>query len=273
MKLLFLGDIMGSTGREAVLRQVPIWRRECLLDAVIVNGENAVNGKGINRETVQKLLAAGVDVITTGNHAFDVKGEISCFEDFPTLLRPLNFLPRTPGRGSCLFNTAHGQKILVVNPIAQLFMPQMVNSPFYAVDDLLRQYTLGGNVNAIFLDFHTETTAEVQALAWHLDGRVSAVIGTHTHAPTADTMILPSGTAFQSDAGMCGDYMSVLGVMHPRAIETFTSNYIADRKMEPAKGPATLCGVYLEIHDTTGKCTRAEPVRFGPHLINTVPFA
>jgi len=273
MKLLFLGDIMGSSGREAVLRQVPIWRREWNLDAVIVNGENAVNGKGINRETVQKLLAAGVDCITTGNHAFDVKGEISCFEEFPTLLRPLNFLPKTPGRGSCLITTAAGQKILVVNPIAQLFMSQLVGSPFYAVDELLRQYNLGGNVNAIVLDFHSEATSEIQALAWHLDGRVSAVIGTHTHMPTADTMVLPGGTAYQSDAGMCGDYHSVLGVMRENAVEKFLNTYIADKKMEPAKGPATLCGVYLELHNTTGKCTRAEPVRFGPHLINTTPFA
>ena len=273
MKLLFLGDIMGQSGREAVLRQVPIWRREWSLDAVIVNGENAVNGKGINRETVQKLLAAGVDVITTGNHAFDVKGEISCFEEFPTLLRPLNFLPRTPGRGSCLITTVRGQKILVVNPIAQLFMSQQVNSPFYVVDDLLRQYTLGGNVSAIFVDFHTEATSEIMSMGWHLDGRVSAVVGTHTHMPTADTMILPGGTAFQSDAGMCGDYMSVLGVRHEQAVEKFTNNYIADKKMEPAKGPATLCGVYLEIHDTTGKCTRAVPVRHGPHLLESLPFA
>ncbi len=272
MKLLFLGDIMGQTGREAVLRQVPIWRREWSLDAVIVNGENAVNGAGINRETVQKLLAAGVDCITTGNHAFDVKGEISCYEDFPTLLRPLNFLPRTPGRGSCLITTAAGQKILVVNPIAQLFMSQMVNSPFYAMDDLLRQYTLGGNVNGIFVDFHTEATSEIQAMGWYLDGRVSAVVGTHTHAPTADTMILPGGTAFQSDVGMCGDYMSVLGVQQEQAVERFLNTYIANKKMEPAKGPATLCGIYLEI-DNSGKCKRAEPVRFGPHLINTVPFA
>lgn len=273
MKLLFLGDIMGATGREAVLRQVPIWRREWALDAVIINGENAVNGKGINRETVQKLLAAKVDVITTGNHAFDVKGEIGCFEEFPTLLRPLNFLPRTPGRGSCLITTGKGQKILVVNPIAQLFMPQQVNSPFCAMDELLKQYTLGGNVAAIFVDFHSEATSEVMCMGWHLDGRVSAVIGTHTHMPSADTMILPSGTAFQSDAGMCGDYHSVLGVEREPATQRFLNNYIADRKMEPAKGPATLCGVYLEIDDKTGKATRAVPVRFGPHLIESLPSA
>jgi metallophosphoesterase (TIGR00282 family) len=272
MRLLFLGDIMGASGRDAVLRQVPIWKREWMLDAVIVNGENAVHGKGINREVTQKLLAAGVDAITTGNHAFDVKGEVGCFESFPTLLRPVNFLPRTPGRGHCVITTPKGQTILVVNPIAQLFMNQQVNSPFYAVDDLLRQYTLGGNVNAIFVDFHSETTSEVQSLGWYLDGRVSAVIGTHTHAPTADTTILPRGTAFQSDAGMCGDYRSVLGVEHARAVEGFTNNYIADRKMEPAKGPATLCGIYLEIDDKSGRTTRAEPVRHGPHLINSLPF-
>lgn len=271
MKLLFLGDIMGSSGREAVLRQVPIWRREWALDAVIVNGENAVNGKGINRETVQKLLAAGVDAITTGNHAFDVKGEISCFEEFPTLLRPLNFLPRTPGRGSCLITTSNGQKILVVNAQAQLFMPQLINNPFCAVDDLLAQYTLGGNVHAIVLDFHSEATSEIHAMGWHLDGRVSAVVGTHTHTPTADTMILEKGTAFQSDLGICGDYYSIVGFNRKQAIQKFLSSYVEDKKAEPAKGPATLCGIYLEIHDATGKCTRAVPVRHGPHLIESLP--
>lgn len=272
MKILFLGDIVGQSGRDAVMRQVPVWRREWALDAVIVNAENAVNGKGVNRETVQKLLAAGVDVITTGNHAFDVKDSVSCFEEFPTLLRPLNFLPRTPGRGSCLVTLASGQKILVVNPIAQLFMSQQVNSPFYAMDDLLRQYTLGGNVNAIFVDFHTEATSEIQSMGWHLDGRVSAVVGTHTHTPTADTRILPGGTAYQSDAGMCGDYLSVLGVRQEFAVAKFTSNYWPEKKMEPAKGEATLCGVYVEIHDTTGKATRVVPVRLGPHLMHSLPF-
>lgn len=273
MKLLFLGDIMGSAAREAVATQVAVWRREWHLDAVIVNGENAVNGKGINRETVQKLLSAGVDCITTGNHAFDVKGEIGCFEDFPQLLRPLNFLPKSPGRGHYLFTTAKGQKVLVVNPIAQLFMPQQVNNPFYAMDELLREYPLGGNVNAILVDFHSEATSEVMAMGWHLDGRASAVIGTHTHMPTADAMILPGGTAFQSDAGMCGDYHSILGVKVEMSLPRFLNSYIADKKMEPAKGKVTLCGVYLEIDDRTGKCTKISPVRHGPHLINALPSA
>ena len=273
MKLLFLGDIMGRAGREAVVKQVPIWRREWNLDGVIVNGENAVNGKGINRETVQKLLAAGVDCITTGNHAFDVKDEISCFEDSPTLLRPLNYLPKTPGRGHCVFQTARGHKVLVINPIAQLFMPQLVNNPFYAVDELLGQYILGGNVDAIVVDFHSEATSEIMAMGWHLNGRVSAVVGTHTHMPTADTMVLDGGTAFQSDLGMCGDYHSILGVKKENALQKFLNNYVADKKMEPAAGPATLCGIYLEIDDKSGKCARAVPVRHGPHLINSLPMA
>ncbi|HCM83476.1 MAG TPA: metallophosphoesterase [Rhodospirillaceae bacterium] len=271
MKLLFLGDIMGSAAREAVARQVPIWRQQWALDAVIVNAENAVNGKGVNRETVQLLLDAGVDCVTTGNHAFAVKGEIGCFEEFPTLLRPLNFLPKTPGKGSCVITTAKGQKILVINPIAQLFMTQQVNNPFFAVDNLLREYTLGGNVDAIFVDFHSEATSEVMAMAWHLDGRATAVIGTHTHMPTADTFILPDGCAYQSDAGMCGDYHSILGVRREQAMQRFLNSYIADKKMEPAKGPVTLCGVYLEIDDKSGKTTRAVPVRYGPHLIESLP--
>lgn len=271
MKILFLGDIMGSGARAAVAQQVPVWRREWALDAVIVNGENAVNGKGINRETVQLLLNAGVDCITTGNHAFDVKGEGGCFEDFPTLLRPLNFSPKSPGRGHCVITTAKGQKILVVNPIAQLFMPQQVNNPFFAMDNLLREYSLGGNVNAIFVDFHSEATSETMGMGWHLDGRVSAVIGTHTHMPTADTFILPGGTAYQTDAGMCGDYHSILGVVRDHALPRFLNQYLPDKKMEPAKGPVTLCGVYLEIDDQSGKCTRAVPVRSGPHLINSLP--
>ena len=263
---------MGATGRDAVLKQVPIWKREWSLDAVIVNGENAVNGKGINREVTQKLLAVGVDAITTGNHAFDVKGEIGCYENFPNLLRPMNFLPKTPGRGHTIITTAKGQKILIVNAIAQLFMPQQVNSPFHAMDELLSQYTLGGNMNAIFLDFHSEATSEVLCMAWHLDARASAVIGTHTHMPSADTMVLPGGTAYQSDAGMCGDYMSVLGIKREYAVPRFLNNYIADRKSEPADGPATLCGIYLEIDDKTGKTTKAVPVRSGPHLIKSMPF-
>lgn len=271
MKILFLGDIMGSAARDAVARQVPVWKKDWALDAVIVNGENAVNGKGINRETAQQLLAAGVDCITTGNHAFDVKGEAGCFEEFQNLLRPMNFTPKTPGRGHVVITTAKGQKILVVNPIAQLFMSQQVANPFFAMDNLLREYSLGGNVNAIFVDFHSEATSEVMSMAWHLEGRVSAVIGTHTHMPTADTMLLPGGTAFQSDAGMCGDYHSVLGVRREQAIQRFLNTYIADKKMEPAKGEVTLCGVYLEIDDQSGRCTRVVPVRHGPHLINSLP--
>ncbi len=272
MRLLFLGDIVGQTGRDTVLRQVVAWKREWVLDAVIVNGENAVNGRGINRETTQKLLAVGVDAITTGNHAFDIKGEIACFESFPTLLRPMNFLPGTPGRGHCVFTTAKGQKVLVINAMGQLFMPQQVNNPFHAIDELLKQYTLGGSVNAIFVDFHCEATSEVLSAAWHLDGRVTAVIGTHAHMPSADTMVLPGGTAYQSDSGMCGDYMSVLGIEKEFAVSKFLNSYVGNHRKEPATGPATLCGVYLEVDDKTGKTMRAVPLRFGPHLISSMPF-
>ncbi len=272
MRILFLGDIVGKTAREAVAAQVPVWRRDWKLDCVIVNGENAINGMGINRETVELLLKAGVDCITTGNHAFHEKKEAAIFEQYPQLLRPLNFSANTPGRGAATITLQNRQKVLVINPIAQTFMPQMVDNPFHAVEKILANEGLKRTADAIVIDFHGEATSEKMAMGFYCDGRVSAVIGTHTHMPSADTMILPQGTAFQSDSGMCGDYNSVLGMVAAAAVKRFTHSFNPDKRGEIMTGPATLCGVYLETDDRTGLASRAMPVRYGQLLINTLPM-
>jgi metallophosphoesterase (TIGR00282 family) len=264
MRLLFCGDLVGRSGRDIVLEHLPRLKRELALDFVIANGENAAGGFGISEKICAELYAAGVDAITTGNHVWDQKETVGFIDRDPRLLRPVNFPKGTPGRGTGIYQTARGRKVMVVNVMGRLFMDAL-DDPFAAVERELAGQRLGGTVDAIVIDVHAEATSEKQAMGHYLDGRVSLVVGTHTHVPTADDQVLPRGTAFQSDAGMCGDYDSVIGMEKAIPIARFVRKLPTER-LSAALGPGTLCGAYLETDDRTGLATRFAPLRLGGRL-------
>jgi metallophosphoesterase (TIGR00282 family) len=269
MRLLFLGDIMGRTGREAVVAQLPELRRRLDLDFVAVNGENAAHGFGISETIATELHAAGVDCITTGNHIWDKKEIISYIERDQRLLRPINYPDGTPGRGAVVLQARDGRRVLVVNLMCRLFMDPLDN-PFTGLDRVLKQNPLGRGAAAIIVDVHGEATSEKMAFGHFCDGRASLVIGTHTHIPTADSMIMPGGTAYQTDAGMCGDYDSVIGMEKGPALAKFLRKMPGER-LTPAEGPATICGAFVETDDLTGLAKRIAPVRVGGRLSQALP--
>jgi 2',3'-cyclic-nucleotide 2'-phosphodiesterase len=269
MRLLFLGDIVGRTGRKAVVDALPGLRRRYALDFVIINGENAAGGFGITEAILQELIEAGADAVTLGNHAFDQKEALVFIERYPQLIRPINYPKGTPGRGASLIRTAAGLEVLVINAMGRIFMPEM-DDPFRAIDAELAACRLKQGADAIFIDFHAEATSEKQALGFFVDGRATAVVGTHTHVPTADDRVLPGGTAYISDAGMCGDYNSVLGMDIEEPINRFITK-IPRQRFEPADGPATLSGLAIDIDDKTGLAKACGALRVGPHLEPATP--
>lgn len=269
MRILFLGDVMGRSGREAVERHLPMLRDRLRPDAIIVNGENAAHGKGITRKICEGLYEAGADCITTGNHIWDQSEIMLYIDSDPRLLRPANFPKGTPGRGVYVHRLADGRSLLIANFMGRHFMDAL-DDPFAGVQEVLKPHRLGQTVQAAFIDLHGEATSEKMAFAHMLDGRVSAVVGTHTHIPTADAQILPGGTAFQADAGMCGDYDSVIGVRKDIPVTKFQRKMPGER-MVPAEGEGTLCGTFIETDDGTGLAKAVAPVVVGARLINTVP--
>ena len=270
MRLLLCGDIVGRAGRAVVIANIARLRRELGLDFVVANGENAAHGFGITDAICAELYAAGVDVITTGNHVWDKREIIPYIDGDPRLLRPINFPPGTPGRGHGIFALADGRKVTVVNAMARLFM-DAIDDPFAGVDKLLAAAPLGAG-NAILLDFHGEATSEKMSMGHFCDGRVSAVIGTHSHVPTADAQILPKGTAYMTDAGMCGDYDSVIGMQKDGAVARFVRKMPGDR-LQVADGEATLCAAFVETDDATGLALRVAPLRLGGRLVPQWPLA
>jgi len=269
MRLLFLGDVVGRSGREAVIAHLPRLREALAPDLIVVNGENAAGGYGITMKIAAELFEAGVHCLTTGNHVWDQRELIGAIDREPRVLRPLNYPPGTPGQGAVL-TVAGGRPVLVVCLMARLFM-EALDDPFAAIDRLLAAHRLGPDgVGAILVDFHGEATSEKMAMGHHLDGRVSAVIGTHSHVPTADAFILNGGTAYQTDAGMCGDYDSVIGMKKEVSVRRFVFRMPTER-MTPAEGEATVCGTFIETDDDTGLARRIEPVRVGGRLKPCVP--
>jgi 2',3'-cyclic-nucleotide 2'-phosphodiesterase len=264
MRLLFLGDVVGSSGRAAVYDAIPKLRARYDLDFLIVNGENAAGGFGITEKIFNELIDAGADVVTLGNHAFDQKDTLVYIERCPQLLRPLNFPKGTPGKGAGLFKAKNGADVLVMNAMGRVFMSE-IDCPFRAVDHEVTACQLKRGADAIFLDMHAEATSEKQSMAYFMDGRISAVVGTHTHAPTADDRVLPNGTAYLSDAGMCGDYNSVLGMTTDEPINRFITK-IPRGRFEPSEGPGSVAGFAVEIDDKTGLATDCSPLRSGPGL-------
>ena len=269
MKLLFLGDVVGRAGRDAVADRLPGLIADYRFDCVVINGENASHGRGLTEQHFQGLRDAGADVVTLGDHAFDQRDTLTYIEREPTLLRPINMAPGTPGRGAALVETRGGYRVLVINALGRVFMGP-ADDPFRAVEAAVAACPLGEQVDAIVVDFHTEATSEIQAMGHFLDGKVSLVVGTHTHIPTADARVLRGGTALMADAGMCGDYDSVIGVDPEEPLNRFLTG-IANGRFTPAEGEATLSGIAIETNPRTGLVARLSPVRIGGVLAQAVP--
>jgi hypothetical protein len=269
MRLAFFGDVMGRSGRTVLEEHLPRLRRRLKLDFVVVNAENSAGGFGITGSICEDLFDLGVDVITTGNHAYDQRDDVAIFDREERLLRPANFLPSQPGRGAGLYQTHDGRHVMVLHLQGQLFMGQS-DTPVSAIERELSGIKLGREADAIIVDMHAEATSEKYSVGHYLDGQVSFVVGTHTHTPTADAQILPRGTAYQTDAGMCGDYDSVIGMEKSGPISRFATKMPGNR-LQPATGPGTACGVYVVTDDKTGLATHIEPIRVGGRLIETQP--
>ena len=269
MRILFVGDVMGRAGRAAVSAELPNLRARWRLDLVVVNGENAAGGTGITEKICDEILAAGADAVTLGNHAFDQREALVFIARQPRLVRPLNYPPGTPGRGAALVDLHDGRRALVLNVMGRIFMDAL-DDPFAGLEREIEACPLGAVCDALVVDVHAEATSEKNAIGHVLDGRASLVVGTHTHIPTADHRVLPGGTAYMSDAGMTGDYDSVIGVAKEEPIRRFLQRTPGSR-YEPANGPATLCGVAVETDDRTGLAVRVAPVRVGGCLSGAVP--
>ena len=269
MRILFIGDVVGRSGREAVAAALPRLRETLRAELAVVNAENASHGFGLAPDMANALFAAGADVITLGNHAWDRKEIIPYIAETPRLLRALNFPPGTPGAGAAVLEVGAGRRALVLQAMGRLYMDPL-DDPFRTTADLLAKHRLGGTVSAIVVDFHAEASSEKMAYAHFLDGQVSAVIGTHTHCPSADAQVMPGGTAFQSDAGMSGDYDSVIGMAKDGATLRFWRKMPGER-LAPAEGEATVCGVFIETDDATGLARRIAPVRVGGRLAPAMP--
>ena len=269
MRILFVGDVVGRSGRTAVSELLPGMIRNWSLDLVVVNGENAAGGFGITEAIYGELLDAGADAITLGNHAWDQREALVFIERAPRLIRPANFPPGTPGRGAALIDTKSGKRALVVNAIGRVFMTPF-DDPFAALARELAACPLREAADAVVVDFHCEASSEKQAVGHFCDGRASLVVGTHTHVPTADHQILAGGTAYMTDAGMTGDYDSIIGMQKDEPMRRFTSGIPAAR-FEPAMGPATLSGLAVETDDATGLAVKVAAIRTGGRLSPALP--
>lgn len=269
MRMLFLGDVVGRPGREIVISRLPELVARWSLDLVVVNGENAAGGFGITEAIYTELMEAGADAVTLGNHAFDQRDALVFIERAPALVRPMNYPPGTPGRGAALVEAKNGARVLVLNVMGRIFMDPL-DDPFAALDRALEGAALGEMVDAVVVDVHAETTSEKQAIGHYCDGRATLVVGTHTHVPTADHRILPGGTAYMTDAGMCGAYDGVIGMDKEEPLRRFTRK-LASGRFEPATGPGTLSGVAVETDDRTGLAVKVAAVRLGAGLEETLP--
>ena len=272
MRILFLGDVMGRSGRNAVAEKLPAMRRDWGLDFVVVNGENATSGMGLSPEHAKGLFEAGADVVTLGDHAFDQKAMMGHIDSEPRLIRAINFSKVAPGVGSRVYTLQDGRSVLVAQVMGQVFMKRPFDDPFSAIEPVLRANPLGARVQATLVDVHAEATSEKMAMGHWCDGRASLVVGTHTHVPTADAQILNGGTAYLTDAGMCGDYDSVIGMQKEEPLRRFITG-MARNRFEPALGEAPVSGVFVETDDRTGKALSVTMVRQGGRLAASGPAA
>ena len=270
MRILFLGDVMGRSGRDAVAQHLPALKEKFSPDVTIVNVDNAANGRGVTKDTAKEIYEAGADCLTGGDHIWDQREMVCVVENDKNILRPYNFPEQTPGVGIWEKKLPNGHEIVVLHLCGTIFMYKtLFNNPFEAADIALKNIRLGAG-RSIFIDFHAEATSEKMAMAQYLDGRVSAVIGTHTHIPTADVQIFTKGTAYQTDAGMCGDYDSVIGVQSHVPLKKFLRKVPLER-MIPAEGEATVCGTLIETDNKTGLAKSIAPIRIGGRLQGQIP--
>ena len=271
MRLAFFGDVIGSSGREGLALHLPGLRRRLGLEFIVINGENAAHGFGITEKIAQSFFDLGADCVTLGNHSWDQREALTYIAREPRLLRPVNYprMSHAPGRGANLFEAAGGRRVLVMNVLGRVHMDSL-DDPFSAVDRELEACPLGEAADAVIVDMHAEITSEKMAMGHFCDGRASLVVGTHTHVPTADAQVLPGGTAYQTDAGGCCDYDSVIGMTKEESVRRFATR-LPGAKHTPAGGPATVCGVFVETDDRTGLAKRVEPIRIGGRLRPHVP--
>ena len=266
MRILFLGDVVGSSGCAKLTKDLPSQKKLRNIDFVIVNGENAdESGVGLTKKICEKFFSSGVDVITTGNHVWDQKEIMNFIENEKRLLRPKNFFEPSLGRGFEIFTTSNNSKIGVLNLMGNVFMKKS-NDVFEIANQFLNKFKLKEDFDFLVVDFHGEITSEKNAIGHYFDGKASLVVGTHTHIPTNDTRILKKGTAYQTDAGMCGDYDSVIGMNKENSINKFMKK--DSIKHFPANRDATLCGVIVECNSETGLAQKVESYIFGEQLKN-----
>ena len=259
MKIVFIGDIVGKEARQKFIESIPKIKNEYEPDALIVNAENAAAGFGLTKKIANQLLDAGVDAITLGNHAWDQKEMLSYIEECPKIIRALNYPSGVPGKGYYELILPNEKKILIIQIMLRLFMGLSLDDPFSVTKNILQKIKLGSTCNAIIIDMHGETTSEKNAYGHYFDGKVSAILGTHTHIPTADAKILELGTAYQTDVGMTGVYNSVIGMDKENPIHGFTKGYRSEGRFFPAEGEVTVCGAYIETDDKTGLSLKIEP--------------
>ena len=261
MKILVCGDVVGRSGREIIEEKIPELRKKENLDFVVVNGENAAGGFGITKKICEKFYKNGVDVITSGNHIWDQQEILSFIEEDLRLLRPENYRKNSPGRGFCLYKISDGTQIVVINVMCRLFM-DCIDDPFEALKNVIEKVSHESNNPIILVDVHGEATSEKMCIGHFLDGKVTAVFGTHTHIPTSDLHIMEQGTFYISDLGMCGDYNSVLGMQKEVAISRFVNKHKKIR-LETANGNATLCGILLDVDKKTRKVKNFKQIKIG----------
>ncbi len=263
---------MGRPGRQAVEDYLPDVRRDLQLDFVVVNAENAAGGFGLTAKIAETFFAAGADCLTLGDHAWDQREALTFIEREERLLRPVNYpeAANAPGKGANLFTLDDGRRVGVVQTLGTVFMKIALDNPFGATDRALDSLPLGTVADAVIVDIHCEATSEKMAMGHFCDGRASLVVGSHTHVPTADHQILPAGTAFLTDAGMCGDYDSVIGMRKEISIERFVTQLPGSR-YQPADGEGSLSGVFVETDDQSGLARRVEPIRVGGRLSASLP--
>jgi hypothetical protein len=269
MRILFIGDVVGRSGRTIVLDRLPGLIADWKLDLVVINGENAAGGFGITEVICNEMINAGADAITLGNHAWDQREALVFIERAPRLIRPVNYPAGTPGRGVAMVETKNGKRALVINALGRIFMDAL-DDPFASIERELSACALGKDADAVIIDMHCEATSEKQAMGYFADSRASLVVGTHTHAPTADHRILSGGTAFISDVGMTGDFDSVIGMAKEEPLTRFLRK-LPGSKFEPANGPATMCAIAVETDEKTGLAKRVAPVRLGGILEEALP--
>ena len=270
MRILFCGDIVGKAGRKVVCDNLPMLKQAHSLDFIIVNGENAAHGFGLTEKICHELFMAGIDVITTGNHVWDKVEMLSYIVREPRVLRPLNYPDGTPGKGLNVFTSDSGHTVMVANTMGRLFMEPMESPLHSLMPHMPNGMPADLHMDAIIVDMHAEASSEKYALGHFLDGHVSLVVGTHTHIPTADHHIMVKGTAFQCDAGMCGDYDSVIGMDKNAAMDRF-AGHLPRSRLVPAEGVATLCGVVVETDEKTGLAKSIQPLRVGGKLSPIAP--